>query len=329
MSSSGDQTFGLEALGFHPLQVGILDSLNTTMQGLSVVCGPVGSGKSVTLQAILANFCHGVREPVAVAIVGKLGTSYQVPNARLVSVFQPSMGGKADVTKLLSLKSQVVVFDGYESLCDFGIIEKVVASGRKVLLAMNAPSAVFALELMVQEGFSRDLLATPGCLVSIVCQRSLGVLCPKCSLPVNSEEVNIPQPLMKRLQHVVDFSVDDVRTRGAGCDECANTGYVGRTMVAEILVPDARMLRMLASASNSVDCYEYWKNSNLLNIEGQGVTLLAHAITKIRSGILDPLDVERHVNLLTYDMVMADLTLVPTELGMLTGSEKIQRSYAP
>jgi type II secretory ATPase GspE/PulE/Tfp pilus assembly ATPase PilB-like protein len=311
----------LQELGFHPLQLRLLRGFSAAAGGAMIVCGPLGNGKSLTLRAIIEDMCRNVkREPVTAAIVGGEDFSSEIENARITKITDSTDTSRNVLERLYAVRSQIVVFDNFEGLCDFSVVAKMVAAGRKVFLAMNSLSAVWVFEQLVEEGVSRNLLSMSGFISGVVCQRLFPALCPECSVPILEARDWFPDDVLYRVQHVADFGADNVRTRGPGCPACDHTGYRGKTVVAEFLMPDVRMLRMVAE-SRTADYYEYWKSSNLLNVDGIGITLLSHAISKMRQGLLDPVDVETSVGLLTLDMVMADSALVPTELGMLIGAD--------
>ena len=309
----------LQELGFHPLQMRLLRGFSAAAGGAMIVCGPMGSGKSLTLGAIIEDMCRMKREPATAAIIGGRDFPPEIENARITKVANPADTSGSVLERLYAVRSQIVVFDNFEGLCDFSVVAEMIATGRKVFLAMNSLSAIWVFEQLVKEGVPRNLLSMSGFISGVVCQRLFPVLCPDCSVPVLDARDWFPDDVFYRVQHVADFGADNVRTRGPGCPACGHTGYRGKTVVAEFLMPDVRMLRMVAEGKTA-DYYEYWKNSNLLNIDGIGITLLSHAISKMRRGLLDPVDVEASVGLLTLDMVMADSALVPTELGMLIGA---------
>jgi type II secretory ATPase GspE/PulE/Tfp pilus assembly ATPase PilB-like protein len=81
--------------------------------------------------------------------------------------------------------------------------------------------------------------------------------------------------------------VGEVYVQGPGCDHCRD-GFQGRTVVAEIIMPDEQLLDLIVSGRR-IEAFQYWKEKL------GGRTLLDHAVDKIFQGVLDPREVEHKV----------------------------------
>lgn len=101
---------------------------------------------------------------------------------------------------------------------------------------------------------------------------------------INNEEKNLE--LFYRILSVCDKNeLKSLRFRGDGCKECSYSGYEGRMVCAETLVPDEKILEILASG-NIPKAKTYWKR----NLNGR--TANEDAIFKMKRGLVDPRDVE-------------------------------------
>ena len=90
---------------------------------------------------------------------------------------------------------------------------------------------------------------------------------------------------------MVDDGGERVRARNRrGCANCNFTGIVGRTPCAELLVPDEEFLRLLRD-DDELGARNHWHRTGI-NTDGAGVRVMAHAISKLRRGLVDPGDVE-------------------------------------
>jgi type II secretory ATPase GspE/PulE/Tfp pilus assembly ATPase PilB-like protein len=125
-------------------------------------------------------------------------------------------------------------------------------------------------------------------------QRLAPVLCPKCKQPlIEAQERDpvhfartLPNAVLQRLKRVAPL--DLVYIRGEGCSACDNLGFVGQTVVSEVIVTCYQLLGHIRSGRMS-DAFSYWIN------EMSGKTFVEDAIDKIKMGILDPYMTEQRL----------------------------------
>ena len=117
-------------------------------------------------------------------------------------------------------------------------------------------------------------------------------LCPQCKKPLLRHEGELGDDLLRRVKRVVGAAIGHVHIAGPGCDACRGHGTVGRTVVAEIVLPDAQFFEYIR-AGQKIHATEYWLR------ELNGHTFLEHAIEKIAAGIVDPRMAEKTVGHLT------------------------------
>ena len=98
-------------------------------------------------------------------------------------------------------------------------------------------------------------------------------------------------------------------TNKDGCPHCQNSGSSGRTVVAEIIIPDPTFMEHLRHG-RKIEARKHWLG------EQQGTTFVRHALNKIRDGEIDPIVAERAVGRLTMDDLLSDNTLSVHELSM-------------
>jgi len=96
-----------------------------------------------------------------------------------------------------------------------------------------------------------------------------------------------------------------VRLRGPGCEACDHLSIVGRTVCAEVLVPDDVFLEHLAN-DRMRQARAHWRRQSRCAIEGLGCTALSHAIAKMRLGLIDPRDIERWMGPLVLEDTLED-----------------------
>jgi type II secretory ATPase GspE/PulE/Tfp pilus assembly ATPase PilB-like protein len=110
--------------------------------------------------------------------------------------------------------------------------------------------------------------------------------------------------LRRRLQKVLkdDAKLGGIFMRGKGCLKCMNTGIIGRTACAEMVIPD-RQMREMFERSEFEEAFSYWRShrkaDDTRNMAGQ--TSLEHAIVKMVRSEISPIDLENEFGHITQD----------------------------
>lgn len=325
LSMDPGKAIALCDMGYESNQIRALETMVTGSNGMVLLCGPTNSGKSTSMQGLMRTIFKRRGNSIKVITVED-PVEYIIPGACQIGVAKKRGAANADSSPFTSfLKGtlrqdpDVVMVGEIRDSDSASVVKDLVLAGRKLLTTLHAYSALWAFVRLKEIGVPKSLLTMPGFISGIVYQRLVPVLCSHCSLPIVSPEARgrIPADVFNRVTHVADLGSHNVRVRGDGCERCRHTGISGRTIVAEFVIPDQRLLKLIAEDDN-IAAYEYWKDSGVLKVGNVGVTALSHAIHKMRQGLLDPMDVETQVNILTNDMVMADSMLLPEELdGMI------------
>jgi type II secretory ATPase GspE/PulE/Tfp pilus assembly ATPase PilB-like protein len=316
----------LEALGYSEEQRRMLDIMTSGSAGIVLVCGPTNSGKSTTLQALMQGI-YARRGDTIKMVTVEDPVEYMIPGACQISVGRKKKtviderSGSAFTTFLRGTLRQdpdVVMVGEIRDFDSAVVVKDLVLAGRKILATLHTYSALWAYVRLREIGVPWEILTMPGFIAGIVYQRLVPVLCPECSVRlVDGGAARLPEDTLYRVQQVVDLAYDDVRVRGDGCPACKSTGITGRTVCAEFVLPDRSLLRLL-SENNFIGAEKYWRDARVGAAEN-GVTSLAHAIAKMKRGILSPVDIEDQIALLTADIVSADNIIASSELGLLSG----------
>jgi type IV pilus assembly protein PilB len=248
----------LGRLGFRRDQLDEVKRAARLPQGLVLVTGPTGSGKTTTLHAML----NLINEPETNIVTVEDPVESAIPGINHVQV-EPK-GGVTFATALRSILRQDpdVVFVGEmrdEEVSHIAI--KAALTGHLVLSTLHTNGVVETFNRLIDMNLDPSLLANS--LRLVLAQRLMRRLCTDCS-----EQTPMP------LRVVTDFGltkeqVDTAHYREArGCSRCMDTGYRGRVAVYESIVPnqrigdilrkggDERELRQAANEMNVVWMYE-------------------------------------------------------------------------
>lgn len=229
----------LGQLGMTADQVKLMLEFATCNQGLIMVVGPIGSGKTTTIYSLLSKIDCQTRSLISV----ENPVEYEIPFAN-----QQQVDEKTGVTFETLLKSAVrqdpnILFigeirDSYSAnvAMDFASTSHLTITS---LHTTNATTAIFRLERV---GINRETIADS--VVGIVAQRLLKKLCPHCRdvVPISKEEEQMLSPYSKDLPSHVAHPV--------GCKRCNFLGHKGREGVFEIIKYDNKIIEMVRSGES-------------------------------------------------------------------------------
>jgi len=242
----GKKPMSLKALGMSPEQIKLMGQLAIRNQGLILVVGPTGSGKTTTIYSLLSQIDCQTRSLISV----EDPVEYRIPLAN-----QQQVNNKGGVTFEALLKSSVrqdpdILFIGEvrdpfsaKIAMDFASTGHLTFS---TLHTSNATTAIFRLErLEISRGTMADSI------LAIVAQRLLRKLCPFCKRtePITPEEVAQIAPFMQEIPTHIAHPV--------GCDRCNQTGYSGREGIQEVIHCDANVARMIRVGDSISEIREY------------------------------------------------------------------------
>jgi general secretion pathway protein E len=307
----------LEILGYEPDQIRMLHHMLSTPVGVIMMAGTTGSGKSTTLQTLMKLLRQGnegaslysVEDPPEYVLEGV----DQIPVVRRKNVGANENPFAETMRAILRKDPDVImvgeVRDRESGLCLIGMTQ----SGHKVLSTVHASSAFGITERLEKLGIDVQTQASRGFISGFVYQSLLPVLCPHCKVryaPLAGDKLDQAMPGIHGRVTAVSFPEDDIYVKGDGCDRCGGLGISGRTVVAEILIPDLRILQMFREGKFA-DAYEYWRSKRTKPAGLQapsmiGYTALDHAILKMRRGEVSPLNIEQRLgHLVGYDVNVA------------------------
>lgn len=235
--------------------------------GIILVTGPTGSGKTTTLYASLTQLNDGsrniltVEDPVEYALDG-IGQT-QVNN-------QVGMSFAAGLRAILRQDPDVVMVGEIRDPETADIAVQASLTGHLVLSTVHTNSAVAAITRLRDMGIEPFLLAST--VTSIVAQRLVRRLCPSCKVAY--------EPSAREFQDLGIKPAKDIRFyKSVGCHECHHIGYIGRLGLYEVVVMDDTLRGMIHDSSREVDMATHaFKNRKDLLQSGAG-----HVLTGLTS----------------------------------------------
>lgn len=227
----------LDALGLPPRELERIRGLINLREGIILVTGPTGSGKTTTLYAAL----RSIQERGVNIVTVEDPVEY-----KLTGIVQVQVNEKAGLTFAAALRSilrqdpDVVLVGEIRDRETATIATQASLTGHLVLSTLHTIDAASAVARLVDIGIEPFKIAAS--LKGVIAQRLLRRLCQHC-------KVQMTDPVPPRLARW--FPEGAQIYKAAGCPECGGTGYRGRLAVQEILVSDAEVERRIAAGEST------------------------------------------------------------------------------
>lgn len=290
----------LVELGYESDHIRMLDYMMSSPSGVIVVAGTTGSGKSTSLQTMMS----GIRQKNAGF---KMYSVEDPPEYIIHGVTQVPVKRREGETGNPFARTMKDLMRGDPDVCMVGEIRDVESaaclvsltqSGHKVLTTVHAISALGIFERFSKMGIDLPTLSSHGFVSGLMYQTLVQSLCEHCKAPYTNK-LHLPDLGVHDRIKSVTRPGESIFLRGAGCSICAGTGVSGRTVCAEMVIPDRKMLGALRR-SDMAGAYDHWRGSRKPNTGlMSGMSALDHAIIKMRRGEVSPEDVESALGLLT------------------------------
>ncbi len=269
--------YSLESLGLLKQDLDLMEEIIKKPHGIIFVTGPTGSGKTTTLYACLNRI--NTRQKKIITIEDPI--EYQIKGVTQIQV-QPRIGltFAQGLRSMLRHDPDIMMVGEVRDFETAEITIRVALTGHLVFSTLHTNDAAGGVSRLLDMGIEPYLAASS--VECFIAQRLVRVICPRCKKVVKPS-VEVLKEL--GVDHVKDISQVKFY-EGQGCDDCKQTGYMGRTAIYEILVVDTD-IRDLVLARQSADRIKE-------KAVGKGMrTLRQDGWEKIRKGITTPSEVLR------------------------------------
>ena len=300
----------IEEMGYSSEQADCIEEMLAAAQGAVLLAGPTNSGKSTSLQSFIERIVEHRGRNIKVITVER-PVEYLIPHACQMGVpdarrdLMNRHNGSVFTTLVAATLRQdpdVVMVGEVNDTDSAQNIKQLVLSGRKTLSTLHVYDALSVFTRLRELGVPSSVLLMKGFISGVVFQRLVPQLCSHCSEPLLGafQAGRVRLGTYERVRACADLSLHPVRVRGAGCDACDHLSIMGRTVCAEVLLPDETLLEHLAKGQLAA-ARAHWQEQRRCRIQGLGVSALSHAIAKMRLGLLDPRDIERSMGPLVLE----------------------------
>ena len=219
----------LPQLGFDPRVADRLTDVLAANQGIFLVTGPTGSGKTTTLYALLQR----LNDPARKLLTIEDPVEYALPGVHQMQV-RPQIGLEfANILRsVLRHDPDVIMVGEIRDLDTAAMAIQAALTGHLVLSTLHTNDAASAVTRLADMGVEPYLMASA--VRGVMAQRLVRTLCPHCRVPQKDGETAL-QALDADL---VGATPNVTVYQAQGCDACGGTGYSGREAIAELIAVD-------------------------------------------------------------------------------------------
>ena len=278
---SNKKFVSLEDLGFQGIALTKLQKATNISQGMVLITGPTGSGKSTTLYAMLAmmnnpeNKVITLEDPVEYYMDGV--TQSQIDESKGYSF----AGGLRSV---LRHDPDVVMLGEIRDLETAQTAAQASLTGHVVLSTLHTNSAIETIPRLVNMGLPPFMVAPS--VNTLVAQRLVRKVCKECSQlePIPESEKKEFEKIIENLKHVNPGAVIDIPEKVPlikGCSACSNTGYSGRLVITEVITVTSEMKNLILNNSSSIDLITAARKEGIVTMREDGFLKVAQGLTTL------------------------------------------------
>jgi len=278
---SGKKFLKFEEMGFMGVYLSRIQKLTELSQGMILVTGPTGSGKTTTLYSMLQEFNSPDR---------KIITLEDPIEYHLDGISQSPINEKRGYTFGSGLRSilrqdpDVVLIGEIRDLETANTASQASLTGHVVLSTLHTNSAVETIPRLVNIGLQPFMIAPS--IHTIIAQRLVRRICPYCQemKPIEKsqlDEINKILPAIKNIWKSLDIEVPTALPQPKGCDKCSHTGYKGRLVIVEMVPMDFELRELILKKESSIKLITAARKKGMITMREDGVIKVLMGLTTL------------------------------------------------
>ncbi|MFT7246545.1 MAG: type II secretory ATPase GspE/PulE/Tfp pilus assembly ATPase PilB-like protein [Candidatus Azotimanducaceae bacterium] len=257
----------LEAFGLPLETLTQLKLLMSRPEGIILVTGPTGSGKTTTLYSML-NYLNSIEVNIMTL---EDPVEYPIDMIRQTSINEVSkMDFASGIRSIMRQDPDIILVGEVRDGPTAEMAFRAAMTGHRVFTTLHTNSAIGAIPRLVDIGVPQDILA--GNIIGIIGQRLIRLLCEHCKEARISEE----------FEQIILGSEDVIELYSpVGCKKCSDIGYRGRTLVMEVLTLNEELDEMISTKATMQQFRKHAKQNNFKTMSEDGLRLVKQGRTTI------------------------------------------------
>lgn len=261
----------LEQLHFSATVFKDLQRVSHMPNGIFLVTGPTGSGKTTTLYALLKQ----INTSDVNILTAEDPVEYRLEGATQVQV-NPAVGldFSAALRSFLRQDPDVILVGEIRDAESGRIAAQAALTGHLVLSTMHTNSALQSVTRLIDIGVEPFLVAPS--IIAVMAQRLVKQICPSCKM-------SFPAPQEMLDEHFVNTGGETVLLwKGAGCERCGNTGYFGRVAIHELFVINQEVRDLIARGASNGEINAAAVRTGFRSMRYDGMKKVLRGLTTVK-----------------------------------------------
>ena len=262
---------GLEDMGFFPKERKDFEKLVNLPNGMMLVTGPTGSGKTTTLYATLSHINQKERKVITI----EDPVEYQLDGINQVQV--KSQIGLTLVSGLRSMLRQapdIIMVGEIRDLETAQIVVQSALTGHLIFSTLHTNDACGAITRLIDMGVKPYLVSST--VQGVLAQRLVRTICPSCreAYKPSEEEAKILSLSPEEANSIELY-------RGKGCPACADTGFKGRMGIFELFVMTDEVRELVLKNVSGIELNKKAKESGMKGLKDDGLEKVKRGYTTV------------------------------------------------
>jgi general secretion pathway protein E len=269
LSRDQQNSFGFERLDLSESQTRVMKSLLAQPNGIVLVTGPTGSGKSTSLYCFLSSINSVQRRIITI----EEPVEYRLPGVSQIDVKpEIDLTFAKGLRHILRQDPNVVMVGEIRDVETADISIRAAMTGHLVFSTLHTNDAVGGITRLLDMDVEPFLLASV--VKAFIAQRLVRTICPDCKT-----SAGYPVDYLNEIGAIV--SPDFKYYRGQGCDSCRQTGYRGRVAIYEICVVTEALRRLIIRKGTGSELKQRAIMDGMMTLRQDGWRRVAQGITTV------------------------------------------------
>lgn len=267
----GNVLLGLDKIGMLPSVFEQFQKLVTLPEGIVLVTGPTGSGKTTTLYSAICDMTNDeinimtIEDPVEYNLKGiaQIGVHHKI-----------KLDFATGLRHILRQDPDAIMVGEIRDKETAEIAIQAALTGHLVLSTLHTNDAPSAITRLVDMGIEPYLLSS--CIVGVLAQRLVRRICPDC------KEAYVPSAReLQSLGIKPETLKDGVLYRGKGCGHCYGTGFKGRQGVYELMPVNNAITKQIVQSPDAVEMRRVALSQGMISLLGHGAELVKQGVSTV------------------------------------------------